>query len=217
MKELHQKLAVIFGAFAGIELVWNVFTPNNPHHDLNVTEHACLLVLFTLTYFTPKRPAEALQVLALIVVAFIPMGMEDSAFFGAVVAVIALILIYAYGGYQSRPWWKYLTTNVALFWICSVSMSHFATPSWEVYGRTATWVLFVNVFCIILWIIVQHRERMGAFARELIEQNRKLLVEIKLLVDKVATLTKRVRELEKEIRRLKGGADAVTTGKDRRP
>lgn len=194
MKELHQKLACIFGAFAGIALVGNVFTPSNPHHSLNVTEHACLLVLFVLTYFSPKRAAEAMQVLVLIVVAFIPMGLDDSPFFGAVVAVFALILIYAYGGYQTRVWWKFLTTNAFLYWVCAVAMSHFTPPTIEAYGRAAMWVLFINVFCLVLWVIVDHRERTRALERAILDENRRLIAENKRLIREMKQLVSRCHD-----------------------
>lgn len=188
MKELHQRISAIFGVFAGFELVWNVLTPSNPQHVLNVAENACLLVLFCVTYFSPRKISEILHVVALSVVAFIPMGMDDSPFFGAVVAIFALILIYAYGGYQTRPWWKMATTNAALWWLCSVAMSHFSAPSIENYFRAATWVLFINVFCFVLWIVVDHRERTRALERSILDENRRLISENKRLIKEMKKL-----------------------------
>ena len=174
---LHKRVALIFSLFSVISFVLNVFTPTNPDHLLNVIEHGCLLTIFILTYFLPDRPSGVLQIIALSVAAIIPMGLSDSPFFGAVVAVFVLVLIYAYGGYQSHKGWKMTATFLSLFFICAIASSNFMPPSLEMYVRSFGWALFISVFCFVLWLIVEDikRQFFSSFATEIITQNRELL------------------------------------------
>ncbi len=193
--ELHKSISVVFASFAGLMLVWNVFMPNNPHHDLNIIEMSCLLVVFTFTYFSHSQLAKATHILTLGVVAFIPMGIAESPFFGAVIAVFALVLLYAYGGYRTHAFWKIPVTFVVLVVLCSLATSYFSPPGPIVIARAFIWTVFIFVFLGVLYLILEDIKRKfySEFASELIEQNRQLL------------------EINKELTR--GPADANYTGK----
>ena len=151
---LHKRIGLIFALFSAFSLVFNIFTPDNPEHLMNVIEQSCLVLVFTLSYFAPNPFAGVLQILALAATAFIPMHINDSPFFGAVISVFALVLIYAYGGYQSQAWWKLPTTFITLFVLCAIASSNFGPPSVLMYARAFGWTLFISVFCFVLWFIV---------------------------------------------------------------
>lgn len=144
---------------------------------MNVIEQSCLVLVFSFSYFLHQPAAGVLQILALVATAFIPMHMNDSPFFGAVIAVFALILIHAYGGYRTHVWWKLPTTFFTLFILCAIATSQFSPPSPEMYVRAFSWTMFISVFCFVLWLVVDDMEKRfhAEFAAKLIEQNRKLL------------------------------------------
>lgn len=181
---LHKRVAVMFAIFSGLSLVFNVFTPDNPDHLLNVIEHSCLVIVFVASFFAHKQFAGVLQILALSAAAFIPMQINDSPFFGAVISVFVLVLIYAYGGYRSSPWWKLPTTFLTLLFLCAIASSKFTPPSFEMWARAFGWTSFISLFCFVLWLIVDDIERRfhADFAQDLIRQNRELLEINKQLV-----------------------------------
>lgn len=175
--KLHQEISLLFGGFSLVTLLWNVATPENPDHLLNVIEQSCLCLAFALSYFWHSHGAEALQVFALVVAAFIPMGISDSPFFGAVIATFALVLIYAYGGYRTMAFWKLPVTFVGLVGLCAIATSHFDPPSFDTYGRSIMWALFISLFCVVLWRVVKHIERRFYLIREteLLKLNKELI------------------------------------------
>lgn len=144
---------------------------------MNVIEQSCLVLVFSLSYFLPQQASGVLQIITLAATAFIPMHLNDSPFFGAVIAVFALILIYAYGGYKTRVWWKLPTTFFTLFALCAIARSNFTPPSLEMWIGAFAWTMFIGVFCFVLWLVALDMERRfhAEFAASLIEQNRKLL------------------------------------------
>lgn len=137
----------------------NVFTPSNPDHAMNVIEQSCLVLVFALSYFLPQQASGVLQIITLAATAFIPMHLNDSPFFGAVIAVFALILIYAYGGYKTRVWWKLPATFFTLFALCAIARSNFTPPSPEMWIGAFAWTMFICVFCFVLWLVALDMEK----------------------------------------------------------
>ncbi len=168
----------------------NVFTPNNPDHNMNVIEQSILPMIFSLSYFLPSQASGVLQIIVLIATAFIPMHLNDSPFFGAVISVIALLLIYAYDGYKTRVWWKLPTTFFTLFILCSIARSNFTPPSSEMWIGAFAWTMFISVFCLIAWIISDHRERTRELERGILEENKRLISENKSLIREMRQLVK---------------------------
>lgn len=185
MRLLHQRIGILSASFAAFSLMWNVFTPSNPDHVLNVIEHSALWVVFTASIFMPIKAAQALQILSLIVIAYIPMGISDSPFWGAVVATLTLVLAYAYGGFKTQAAWKLPAITVGMFTLCAIASSNFTPPSIEMYGRAAVWTLAIAFFVGILWLIVIEirRQFFEEFAAKLILQNRELLDINKKLIE----------------------------------
>lgn len=174
---LHKRIGLIFSLASAVSLAFNIFTPDNPDHILNVVEQSCLVLVFALSCYAGFPFGGVMQIIALSVAAFLPMQINDSPFFGAVISVFALVLIYAYGGYRTAVWWKLPITFSTLFILCAIASSKFTPPSIEMYARAFMWALFIVVFCLVLWLIVadiEHRFH-ADFAARIIKQNRDLL------------------------------------------
>lgn len=177
---LHKRIGLIFIFFSAFSLVANVFTPTNPDHVMNVMEQSCLVLIFSLSYFLPQQSSGVLQIIALVTTAFIPMHLNDSPFFGAVIAVFALILIYAYGGYKTRVWWKLPATFFTLFILCAIARSNFSSPSAEMYISAFAWTMFISVFCFVLWLVVDDiNKKYYSTMKSRIDQNLAELRDIK--------------------------------------
>jgi len=148
---------------------------------MNVIEQAILVMVFSLSYFLHQPTSGALQILILIATAFIPMHLNDSPFFGAVIAVFALILIHAYGGYKTHVWWKLPGTFLTLFALCAIAKSNFSSPSPEMYVSAFAWTMFISVFCFVLWLVVADMERQfhTDYVSGIVKLNRILLEELK--------------------------------------
>ncbi len=188
---LHKRVGLIFTLFSAFSLVINVFTPNNPDHNMNVIEQSILPMVFALSYFLPAQSSGVLQIIVLIATAFIPMHLNDSPFFGAVIAVIALLLIYAYDGYKTRALWKLPASFFTLFALCAIARSNFTPPSPEMWVGAFGWSMFISVFCLIVWMIADHRERTRALERGILEDNKRLIAENRRLVQEMKQLVKR--------------------------
>lgn len=170
---LQKRIALTFSLFSAFAFLANVATPSNPDHLLNLVETGSMTASFALSYFLPVAASGGLQVLSLAVGAFIPMGITDSPFFGAILAVFALVLVYAYGGYRTRPFWKLPASFVSLLILCAISTSRFTPPTQETLIRAIGWTLCICVFLFVLWQVMEAvKLRSNA---ELIKQNRDLL------------------------------------------
>lgn len=177
---LHKRVGLVFILFSAFSLVTNVFTPGNPDHVMNVIEQSCLILVFALSYFLHQPAAGVLQIITLATTAFIPMHLNDSPFFGAVIAVFALILIHAYGGYRAHVWWKLPTTFFTLFSLCAIARSNFTPPSSEMWIGAFAWTMFICIFCFVLWLVVADMERkIHLESKSEIERNRAELESIK--------------------------------------
>lgn len=184
--DLRQRMALTFSLFSATALVFNTLTPQNPAFTLNVIEEAVLTAVFMFTWFLPVKTAQVIQIIALLFIAFFPLGFIDSPFFGAVICVFALVLVYAYGGYRAFPIPKIIGTFFGLLAMCLFTLSSVEGVSFAVGVRAFMWTLFISVFLFVLWLIVDDINRhfytekqkdLIDINRELIEINKKLLEE----------------------------------------
>jgi hypothetical protein len=210
--EFHKNIGLVLLGVDLFAFMFNVFTPSNPDHILNMTEQAIIAAVLILAHFAPTKLGQALQIVIVGSVAFIPVSVSDSWQWGVIVGLIALILIFAYDGYRTRRIWKFFATNAALFGLCIAGASLYEPVTTLVVARSLGQVILIDAICWLIWSVVEHREKTGAFAKGLIEQNRNILEELKRVV---AELEKALAELA-ELKATKGGSDAVSTGKDRR-
>ncbi len=167
--ELHRVVGLVFVVSSFLVLVWNALTPSNPDHVLNMIEVSGACAFFTLAYFAPDRFAQATQILVLAVAAFIPMSIPTSEFWGLFIAFMALNLLFAYGGFETRPWWKYFATNAVLYALCAIALSKFGEMTPEMYFRAGFWTGMLNMGLWIEWGAVQY------YLRQYVKQNRTLL------------------------------------------
>jgi len=184
--ELHRRLAIIFGGFSAFALLMNILTPSNPDQMTNLIEMSCLTVAFALSFFFDRREGGALQVIALAVGAFFPMGSTSSPFFGSVLAVFGIVLTYAYDGYRTVRVPKFILTACIVLFLALFASSTFQAPFVEILTRAFAWTAFVMVFCTTLLLIVDdinirfYNEKIKSLTdlnAELLSMNKKLLGE----------------------------------------
>lgn len=182
--QLHKRMALLFFSFTSFVLIANLFAPTNPDQLLNIIEMSVLSVGFFSSYFLSKAIAGTIQTASLGVSAFIPMADPLSSFFGGVLAVFMLVLIYAYGGYRTYPIQKLIFTFFGMFALCVIASSNFHAPTPEIFVRAFAWTAFIGVFCFTLWLIVDdiNKNFYDKKERELLEQNRELLEINKMLL-----------------------------------
>lgn len=183
--KLHQRLGTMYASFSSLALVLNVFAPDNPGQLFNIIEMGVLSIAFLCSIFSSRKVGGLIQIIALIVSAFIPMTFSDSPFFGAVVAIFAVISIYAYGGYQTFQGFKFALTFVALFTLSLIaSLAYMPSDGPGVLVRAFGWTVFIFLFLSALWFILDDINRRFYTEKEkkLIELNRELLEMNKKLV-----------------------------------
>ena len=182
--KLYQRIGTLFTCFSLAALVVNLFTPDNPNHIINLFLTGGFALLFALSSIVPRASGQALQTWFLCSASFFPLLASDiaSTFFGGAIAVVALVLIYAYGGYRTLSFWKLPVTVAGLFIVClSASLLAGELPVLEACVRAFAWTLFVFVLCLILWIVADSMEVEfhEEYSSLIVKQNRTLLEELK--------------------------------------
>jgi len=180
---LHQVIGRICAVFSVVVFTYNVFTPHNPDHWLNLAETLVLSILFiTALYFSPKV-AKTLHVLLFMAMSTIAVFTDTGFAFSAFMAVSTFILIYAYGGFKTMAAWKLPIAAVVCYSVCTVGVLHYSELTVAAFSQAAIWALFIALFITFLWLVEREiRRRFYAdFASELIQQNHDLLQEIRQL------------------------------------
>lgn len=169
--------------FSVLVFTFNVFTPDNPDHWLNLAETLAMSFLFIMALSFPEMVAKTLHVLLFGAAAGIAVFTDTGFFSSAVMTVSTFILIYAYGGFRTMAGWKLPVAAVVCYGVCVAGVLHYNPPSVESYSRAAVWTLFIAMFVTFLWLVVREirRKFFDEFAHELIEHNHDLLVEIRKL------------------------------------
>lgn len=179
--KLSQILGRICAVFSAIVFAFNVFTPSNPDHWLNLAETLTLTFLFTMLLFAPEIVAKTAHVLLFGAIAGIAVFTDTGFFPSAVMTVSTFVLLYAYGGFRTMAAWKLPLAAVICYFVCLVGVLHYGPPSVETYSRAAVWTLFIAIFVTFLWLVVREirRQFYQDFAHELVQQNHDLLEEVR--------------------------------------
>lgn len=180
---LHQILGRICAVFSVLVFTFNVFTPDNPDHWLNLAETLAMSFLFIMALSFPEMVAKTLHVLLFGAAAAIAVFTDTGFFSSAVMTVSTFILIYAYGGFRTMAAWKLPVAAVVCYGVCVAGVLHYNPPSVESYSRAAVWTLFIAMFVTFLWLVVREirRKFFDEFASELVQQNHDLLLELREL------------------------------------
>lgn len=167
-------------------MVANVLLVSNPDRIGNIIEMTILTILFTLSCFLPKSLASILQTGSMAVVSFIAMSIPDplSNVFAALVAILCLILVHAYGGFKTHPFWKLPSTFFGVFIFCLIASGHVPAPESEQWVRAFMWALGIMVFLFLVWLAFEEHELEvhSNFEAAVIKQNRALIEENKSLL-----------------------------------
>ena len=184
---LSRRVTIIIATLAAAMLLWNLVTPGNPDHILNVVE-ACVILagMLACLWAIPPRFVQAVHSITLALAAVIAASTDGGLFFSGAMTVLLFVLIHAYGAFREHALWKLPAAVASIFLLCSVSSAHFTVPGPESLGLAAMWTLFVVGFLFVLWLALQEfrRQFLDEFALDLVAQNRKLLDENKSLLER---------------------------------
>lgn len=173
--DFYRRAGVVFAGFCLLMLVWNLATPANEDHWLNVVEHSTLATGFVVSVFVRFPLARWVQVGMLF------LGAWMTAFAGdippaATVGTLATILAYAYGKFQPFPQFLMLGIAIMQLGVTFTSSVIHGQPTLVAAGRAIVWALLPLVGVWLFWNIMQQ------FAEKVLKQNRELLEINKTLV-----------------------------------
>lgn len=184
--ELHRRIGLGFATFCGLLLAWTIVTPENPDHLLCLAIHGVLTPLFAFSTMANVKVGGSIQVVGLFFGATLT-AMAGDFQPASAVGSVAVLLIYAYGGFKS------IRARV----IVPVSVVQFGLTLWAALsvefsvkvavGHAVAWTSFSLVGVWAVWLIFQQ------YAVDIVKQNREVL------------------ELSKEIMK-KGCKDATERG-----
>lgn len=180
--KLDRQVSLALSAFSFVLIVWNLATPFNPDHNLNLYENALWSVLFMLSFWAKSdRVCHWLQLIPIALSAFIAASTDGGLFFSGIITVFWFVLLYTYGGFKTNAIWKLPLSVGAIFSLCAIASAKFTLPGLEALGRAAMWTLLVIGHLFFLWRVVRELERQfhEGFAASLIKNNRQLLEELK--------------------------------------
>lgn len=156
---LSRRVTIIGIILSASVFVWNMTTPNNPDHILNLIVASILTWWMEACLFLPEKFAQVSHSLALGGSAFVYVSTGDGFFFSGTLTIILFVLIHAYGAFRTHALWKLPLSILAVYVLSSISSAHFTLPGIEAYGRAAMWTLMVIGFLTILWLALQEFRR----------------------------------------------------------
>lgn len=152
--ELHRRTGAVFGAFCLLMLAWNIATPANEDHWINVIEHSVLSVIFLVSTMTSFRVSGFLQVLAFFLASWIATytgDMQPS----AVLGTTAVLLTFIYSRFHTLgPWLTSVVTTAQFFGVFSAASIAGYSPLISL-GHACVWTMFSLVGVWLLWVAMQ--------------------------------------------------------------
>jgi len=175
--DLSKRIGVTFLLFTSFALAVNLMQPDNPDHVLNVVMETILVVLFSISIIAKAPYSGGIQIACLVVSSALAPASPGGPFFALAIAIFAMVLIYAYGGYKTVRGPKAFASFVAVFVIMTFNLSHVMDFGPDLFVRGFVWTVFLAVFCSVLWQIVEEID--NRFHRikenELLRINRELI------------------------------------------
>jgi len=177
--DLHRQVGAFFGIFTMIMLVWNLLTPDNHDHWLNVTEHSILSMLFLFSTSVKPSFGTILQIGALFLGAFMTATTGDIQPAG-VVGMTAAILTYIYSRFQS---FGLVTVSLVAGLQFSVAITGAVAAGYDPlvsFGHAIVWTAISLVGVWISWVALQQfSARILKTTKEVHEINKTLMSERK--------------------------------------
>lgn len=163
-----KRLGALLTGFSGVLLVWNLLTPENEDHRLNVILHGTLGVLFLVSVFTPFTVGAGLQVGAVFIGAFAVALAGDMQPAGALGA-LGVLLIYTYSKFQRLPLWVLIVVPLVQFANGFLAAYQCWYTPLLAFGHALCWATVPFVAVWVVW------EMLNQYSEELVKQNRELL------------------------------------------
>ncbi len=177
--DLHRLIGSLIGAFSVFLLAWNLSTPVNPDHWVNVTED--LVILFAALLSVVQKPAfgAILQVGALFVGAWLTASTGDLPPAG-VVGTVAIFLTYVYGGFQGLDEVKVIIVGALQLGGTFFGAMRFGHDPLLSLGHAVVWTAGSIVVVSIGWLAMRkYAEKVLRVSREVHGINKTLMSERK--------------------------------------
>jgi len=177
--ELHRQVGVFFAIFTLIMLLWNLATPLNPDHWLNIVEHSILSVLFLFSTSLKSSPGTILQISSLFLGAFLTASTGDMQPAG-MVGTVGVVLTYIYSRFQA-----FGTVTVSIvaglqFAVVIVGALLADYPPLIAIGHAVMWTAASLVCVWVAWVALQQfSARILKTTKEVHEINKTLMSERK--------------------------------------
>jgi hypothetical protein len=182
MLQVH--IGRLFATLGAIAFAFDVFLDSSPQAVFNAIETASMALVFLASSIFITAFFRWVQISILGMASFASSYFSETPFFGAAIAIFALVLIYAYGGYHSYRLYKIPPTIAAIFLLSLLSIAKLGFPTAEMMGKTVGWTAFIVVFCGGLWFVLEdvnrkfYTEKMAKILsdnKELLKINKTLL------------------------------------------
>lgn len=166
--ELHRRIGLTFATFCGVMLAWAILTPENPDHLANIIIHGVLTPVFAFSVTFRAKVGGWVQVAALF------FGASITALGGdfqpaSAVGSVAVLLIYAYGGFRSIRISVIIPTASAQFALTFIAALLGEYDVTKALGHAICWTSLSILGVWVVWIIFQQ------YAKDIIEQNHDVL------------------------------------------
>lgn len=162
---LHRQIGLVFAWFCALMFFWNLATPSNPDHVLNLFMHCGLTLAFLGSTFAPEKAGFIAQVAALGVGAIVT-GTTGSYYAAGAVGAVAILMYYSTTGLVSMSPWQPLSAaglqwaNIAFSaWMAGKDVPHAIGHGTAGMGATmaALWALWLLSLVWKKAVIVQNR------------------------------------------------------------
>lgn len=170
-----RRVSLVLGIFSLLLLVWNIVTPSNEDHVVNVAEHFILTLVFGITFVLPIKVSNVIQVVMIFIAAWIAAFTGDLQPSGAI-GTAAVVLAYTYSKFQPLSAWILGTVSTTQFLGALWATQQAGYTPLVGIGHAVLWAVLPLVGVWLLW------QALYEFAEKMLKQNRELLEINKTLV-----------------------------------
>lgn len=164
--DLSKRIGITFVVFTSFALAMNLLYRGNPDFILNVSMESVLLIMFTISIIAPDRMAGVIQISCMIVSGALAPMSPGGPIFSSVIVVLALVLVYAYGGFQTMAIPKTIVSFLGMYLVILFNLTKMEEYGMSIFIRAFGWTVFMGIVCFILWLVVEEIHRRFHLTRE---------------------------------------------------
>jgi hypothetical protein len=156
---LQKSIGIAFASLAVLTMLFNVLFDTSPQAFFNVVENSIMAVVFIASTLRDSKIFKGVQIALIVAGAFISFKLSETPFFGIAMINVAIVLLYAYGGYRTFVAPKIVSTILVIFSLSFLAIADFIAISPETFVKSLVWTSFVCVFWVFQWLVVKDIEK----------------------------------------------------------